>query len=85
MSGNAAQNGGYLAPNSILCNLTHVHVCNTCGSEKDAISIEIHRDQAIVPYGCSLPYAVYVKSGSADRIVQKLRICWKVDNMVRTL
>ena len=81
MSGNAAQNGGYLARIPFRA-IKHV---NTCGSEKDAISIEIHREQAIVPYGCSLPDAVYVRSGSADRIVQQLRICWKADNMYRTL
>ena len=57
----------------------------TCGSEKDALSISIHRDQAIVPHGCSLPASLYVRSGSTDRIVQQLRICWKADNMYRTL
>ena len=80
MSGNPAD-GGYL----VKIPFRGIKKVNTCGSSKDAVSIDIHPNQAMVPNGCALPESIYIRSGSSERIVQQLRICWKADNMYRTL
>ena len=82
MSGNSAHVvGGYL----IKVPFRGILQVRTCGSNKDAVSIDIQPNQAVVPCGCTLPPSIYIRSGSSDRIVQQLRICWKADNMYRTL
>ena len=80
MSGDSAH-GGYLARIPFRA----IQSIFTCASEKDALSINMIVEAAVVPMGCSLPPSMYVRSSSTDRIVQQLQICWKADNMYRTL
>ena len=57
----------------------------TCNAEANGFSLEIDTALAQTPPNCQLPSSIYMRSGSTERVVQQLRICWKADCMYRTL
>ena len=79
-SGSVAQ-GGYLARVPFRA----LHQVYTCSSEANGFSLEIDPALAETPPYCQLPASIYMRSGSTERIVQQLQICWKADCMYRTL
>eukprot|EP00946_MAST-07B_sp_MAST-7B-sp1_P004281 g4281.t1 len=73
--------GGYLATVPFRA----LHQVKVCTTEANGFSIEIDPALAQIPPHCKLPPSIYMRSGSVERIVQQLRICWKSDFMYRTL
>eukprot|EP00946_MAST-07B_sp_MAST-7B-sp1_P003920 g3920.t1 len=82
MIGNSkGERGGYLARVPFRA----LHQVKVCTTEANGFSIEIDPALAQTPSHCKLPPSIYMRSGSVERIVQQLQICWKSDFMYRTL